>query len=113
MQIKLVNLLLVVLFSAVLAYGLASCNSILANYIAAGGFAFFAGTLSPIVAVNYEYARSALNLRILSGVFFVLGLAINGLFAFSLSSATAYIVISAIALLIYLFLASAIYGTRQ
>lgn len=113
MKINPVNFLIALLVSAILAYALWSFGGDLKNYVAIGAFVFFAGTLVPMIGGSFELSRNGNNLRIASAVFFVLGLSINGLFSMIAFSATAYIVVSAIVFLLYVFLANAVYRVRQ
>ena len=113
MKINPVNTLVAVLLSALLAYALWSLDGELKNYVAVGAFVFFAGTLVPMIGGSYESARNGFNLRVLSGVFFVVALVINVTFSSISLSATAYIVTDAALLLIYILLGNAIYGARQ
>lgn len=62
---------------------------------------------------GYASARRGVNLRVVSGVFFGIALGLNTLFAIFDLSATAYIVISAVLILVYLLLANAIFNARQ
>lgn len=113
MKINLVNFLIAVLVSAILAYALWNFGGDLKNYVAVGAFVFFAGTLVPTIGGSFELSRNGINLRVTSAVFFVLGLVINCMFSLITFSATAYIVISAIAFLLYILVANAVYGVRQ
>ena len=113
MRPNLGNLLIALTISALIAYGLWAAGDDLKNYVGIGCFAYLAGTLCPAIGIQYEFQRSALNLRVVCGVFFVLGLAVNIGFALMGSSPTAYILTSAISFLVYLFLGNIIYGTRQ
>lgn len=113
MKLNPVNSLIALVLSAILAFALWSLNGDLKNYVAVGAFVFFAGTLVPLIGGRYEYVRSGVNLRVVSGVFFVLGLVINGIFGSLAFSATAYIVTSALVFLVYAFIANALYSTSQ
>ena len=109
MRLNPVNALIAVLLGAVLSYGLWS----LRNYVAAGSAIFFIATLLPLLLGGYASARRGVNLRVVSGVFFGIALGLNTLFAIFDLSATAYIVISAVLILVYLLLANAIFNARQ
>lgn len=113
MKINPVNCLIAIALSAIIAFALWSVDGELKNYVAVGAFVFFAGTLVPMLGGNYECARNEANLRVMSGIFFVIGLVINGLFSAISYSATAYIIISSLAFLVYIFVSNAIYGTKQ
>lgn len=103
MRFNPINSVIAVLLSALLAYGLWSLDGSLKNYVAIGGFAYFAGTLVPCLGASFEYTRRGTNLRILSGLFFAVGLAINGLFALMSMAATTYVILLAIVFLMYAF----------
>jgi hypothetical protein len=113
MKIHPVNFMIAVAVSALVAYGLWSIDGPLKNFVAVGSFVFFAGTLTPCMGINYERARNAINLRIVSIVFFVIGAVLNATFSFIDVSQTAYILVIAISFLIYIFLANAIYNAKQ
>ena len=113
MKINPVNALVAVLLSALLAYALWSLGGDLKNYVAVGTFVSLAGTLVPMIGGSYEYARNGFNLRVVSGVFFVLALGINVMFASISLSATAYIVTNGALFLVYILLGNVIYGARQ
>jgi hypothetical protein len=113
MKINPTNAAIATLLSALLAYAMWSIEGSNRHYVAIGGFVFFAGTLVPIIGGEFEKARNGLNLRTVCGLFFVLGLITNAIFAMVDFSATAYIVVSASLFLIYVLLANSIYGARQ
>ena len=113
MKINPVNSLVAVFVGALLAYALWSMGGDIRNYVAVGAFVFFVGTLLPLIGGSYDYPRSAVNLRVVAGVFFVLGLIINVLAALLDFSATAYIIISALVFVIYVFIGNAIYNAKQ
>jgi hypothetical protein len=108
-----VNFLVALAISMLIAYGLWSLDGALKNYVALGGMAFLAGTLIPCIGLHYETGRNATNFRVTSGLFFVIGLLINSVFAFLDSGQAAYVVISATVFLIFVVTGNAIYGARQ
>lgn len=113
MKVSTVNFLIAVLASLILAYALWNIDGELKNYVAVGGFVFCVGTLVPCFGISYDYRPRATNLRAVSGVFFFVGLAINGVFSIVSASAAIYIVISALCFLAYIFIANSIYGAPQ
>ncbi len=113
MKINPINFLIGVLLSALLAYALWSLDGQLKNYVAVGSFAFFTGTLGLALGGSHEHARRGVNLKVLAGLFFVLGLAINGTFAVLSISGTTYIVVSGIVFLIFIFVINGLLGSRQ
>lgn len=113
MKIHPVNLPAALAISALIAYGLWSLDGALKNFVAVGATAFLAGTLIPCIGIQYEPGRHAVNFRVVSGLFFVIGLLINSVFAFLGAGQAAYVVISAVVFLVYVTAANAIYGARQ
>ena len=113
MQINPVNALIAVLLSALIAYALWSFDGTLANHVAVGAFVFLVATLVPLIGGSYERPRNGFNLRVTSGVFCVIALLDNILFASFDFSATAYIVTTASLFLVYVLLANAVYNARQ
>lgn len=113
MKINPVNALIAVVLSAVMAYALWSLNGDLKNHVAVGAFIFFVGTLLPLIGGSFEQARNGINLRVVSGTFFVLGLVLNSVFGIFSFSATTYIVSSALIFLVYVFIANAVFGAKQ
>ncbi len=113
MKINPVNFLVAIAISALMAFGLWSLDGELKNYVAVGAFSFLAGTLVPGIGIKYELVRRAVNLRIVSIVFFVIGLLINGAFSLINLSSTLYTIVSTIVFLIYVLLVNAIYSAKQ
>ena len=113
MKINPVNSLIAVVLSALLAYALWSIEGAIRNYVAVGSFVFCVATLLPLMGGSFENERRGINLRVIAGVFLGLGLAINVVFPLFEFSATAYIIVSALAFLVYVFIANTIYGAQQ
>lgn len=113
MKTGLVNSMVAVLLAALASYALWSVGGNIQNYIAVGSFVFFFSTLLPLIGGAYEYPRNAINLRIVAGIFFALGVVINALAALLDFSPTAYIIISALIFFIYVLVANAIYNAKQ
>lgn len=113
MKINPVNSFIAVVLSALLAYALWSIEAGIRNYVAVGTFVFCAGTLLPLMGGSYGNERRGINLRVVSGIFLGLGLAINVVFPLLEFSATAYIIVSALTFLVYAFVANSNYGTQQ
>jgi len=113
MKVNPVNFLIAIAISALMAFGIWSLDGELRNYVAVGSFVFLAGTLAPAIGLEYELARRAVNLRLLSIVFFVIGLVINTAFSLINLSSTTYTIVSAVVFLLYVLLANAIYSAKQ
>jgi hypothetical protein len=114
MRIHPVNFLIALLISALLTFGLVSLDAnLLKGATGIGSFIFSALTLALALGVTFENARAAVNLKVLSLLFFVLGLGVHLLFAFLWSSLVGYVICSGIAYLVHLLLAQSLYGARQ
>ena len=113
MKLNPVNFLIALGLSALIAFGFWSFGSPLRHFVGVGSFVFLAGTLVPFMGMAFDLPRRAVNLRLVCALFFFVGLVINGCsLAFDLS-ATFYVIASAVAFLIYAFVANAVYSARQ
>lgn len=113
MKLNPVNFLIALGLSALIAFGLWSFESPLKNFIGAGAFVFLAATLIPFMGIEFESPRRAINLRLVCGLFFVAGLIINGGSVAFEPSPTLYVIANAIAVLLFVFLANAVYSAKQ
>lgn len=113
MNIRLINFIVALFFSALISYGLWSVDGPLHNYVAIGSFLFLAGTLVPAIGIEFEYARRAVNLRMTCGVFFGVGLIFNLICALLQVGTTIYIISSAIVFLVFVLIANGVYAVRQ
>ena len=69
--------------------------------IAIGGFVFFAITLACTIGIQYETAGVSTNVRVLSSIFFVVGLVSHIVFSFFSSSVPLYVIVNGIVILVY------------
>lgn len=114
MRIHPVNLFVAIIVGALLTYGISSLDSnTMKGVIGIGSFAFLAVTLSFAIGITFENARTGVNLKIISVLFFVGSLFCNLVFAFIPFSQASYIISSGILFLIYVLVANGIYGARQ
>jgi hypothetical protein len=102
MRINTLNIAISVLISALVAYGFWCIGGGLAKYLAVGSFLYLSGTLAPAIGLSSANARVAVNQKAISGLFFLVGLAINAVFALFASSSVIYILLSAISYLIFI-----------
>ena len=113
MRVNPINFAVALGIAALLAYGFWSIESALRNFIAVGSFVYLSGTLLPAMGIVFELPRRTVNLRLVCMLFFVLGLVINGAFAAIDFSSVAYVIVSAVTFLLFIFIANAIYAARQ
>jgi len=113
MKINAINSLVALLISLLLAYAFWSLDGTLKNYVLVGSFFFLVGTLIPAIGITHESQRVLVNLRVLSGVFFAIALAINGIYSMIAAAPTAYIILSALLFVVYLFIANTVTSVKQ
>lgn len=114
MRIHPVNFLIALLISALLTYGLVSLEAnVLKGATGIGSFIFSCTTLALAIGINVDSARTAVNLKVLSLLFFGVGLGVNLLFVLLWPSQVGYIICCGISYLIYILLAQSVYAARQ
>lgn len=114
MRIHPVNFLIAIVISALLAFGFTNAAaSAMKLTVCIGSFVFFASTLTTTIGFTFEYVRSGVNLRIFSFISFLTAILLNFIFVFFSLSITSYIGTCGIAFLLFVFIANAIYGTKQ
>lgn len=113
MNIRPINFMIAIFASALIAYMLSTVEGSLQNYVVVGSFLFLAGTLTPAIGIEFSYARRATNLRMICGIFFTIGLLINGICTLLQVGPTTYIIGSALTFLLFAFVANAVYGAHQ
>jgi hypothetical protein len=101
-QVKFFQLIIAIAMSALISFGFYSMdiesNKLL---IAIGGFVFFAITLACTIGIQFETAGVSTNVRVLSSIFFVVGLVSHVVFSFFSSSVPLYVIVNGIVLLVY------------
>ena len=101
-QVKFFQLIIAIAMSVLISFGFYSMdiesNKLL---IAIGGFVFFAITLACTIGIQFETAGVSTNVRVLSAIFFVVGLVSHVVFSFFSSSVPLYVIVNGIVLLVY------------
>ncbi len=114
MKINFVQASIAIALSLLIAYGLYSFqvgeNKIL---LTIGSFVFMATTLLLTIGSNFETPRTTTNIRVVSGIFFVIALIGNIGFSFSKFSVPVYIMTNGILLLIFILIAYSINKAKQ
>lgn len=114
MKLNFVPTLIAVAVSLLIVYGLYSFhdseNKIL---LSLGSFVFLVTTLIITIGVNFEQSRSTTNIRVISGVFFLIALASNLIFSLFTFSSPGYIITNGILLLIFVLIAYSINKAKQ
>ena len=114
MKINFVQTIIAIVLSLLISYGLYSFhdseNKIL---LSLGSFIFLAVTLVITIGVNFEQSRTTTNVRVVSGIFFVIAFVSNLLFSFFTFSSPSYIITNGILLLIFILIVYSINKAKQ
>jgi len=114
MKVNFVQTIIAIAVSLLIAYGLYSFhdseNKIL---LSAGSFVFLALTLILTIGTSFELPRTTTNVRVVSGIFFVIALISNLVFTFLKFSVPSYVIINGILLLVFILIAYSINTAKQ
>ena len=114
MKINFVQTIIAVAISLLIAYGLYSFhdseNKIL---LSVGSFIFFAATLTFTIGASFNLSRTTVNIRVLSGIFFVIALISNLIFAFIKFSIPNYVIINGILFFTFILIVYSIHKAKQ
>jgi len=113
MKIDGVYFLIAVTAGLLISYGFWSQAEELSVFIAVGSALYICSTLGMMIGVRHENSRARVNLSILSGIFFVVGLIINWFFVYAGYIPVAYIMTSALSFLVYAALVNFIHNAAQ
>ena len=114
MRIHPLNLLIALMAAGLLTFGLASADvNTIKGTLAVGSFLMLGSTLGTAMGLECLNPRTGVNLRVISGIFFVLGLVLQLVFCFSQFSQTSYVVVNGIVFLGFVLATSSVYGARQ
>jgi hypothetical protein len=114
MKINFVQTIISVAVSLLIAYGLYnfhdSENKIL---LSAGSFIFLAATLTLTVGTSFELPRTSANIRVVSGIFFVIALISNLIFTFVNFPVPSYVITNGILFLTFISIVYSISKAKQ
>ncbi|MEI7983740.1 MAG: hypothetical protein WCI71_18980 [Bacteroidota bacterium] len=114
MKINFVQSIIAIAVSLLIAYGLysfhSSENKIL---LSLGSFVFFATTLLLTIGTSFQLPRTTTNVRVVSGIFFVVALISNLVFTFITFSVPSYVITNGILLLVFILIAYSINKAKQ
>jgi hypothetical protein len=114
MKIHPLNCLIAVLIGALLTYGITAIDAnTMKITIGIGCFVFLATTLSGGVGISFAHSRAGVNVRLVSVVFFAIGLLLNLCFAMLAPHQTGYIITSGVLFLLYILIAQAIFSSAR
>ena len=113
MKVHPVNLLAAFVMSALITYGLSIMDSnVIKVAMGIGSFVFFASTLGVSIGITFTSARTGVNVKVVSMVFFVIALIMNLAWAYFTFSQASYVITVGIAFLLYVVVANAIYRAQ-
>jgi hypothetical protein len=114
MKINFVQSIIAIAISSLIAYGFYSfhqgTNSIL---LSAGSFVFLTSTLLFAIGASFELPRTTMNVKVVSGIFFLMGLISNLIFTFIVFSPPLYIISNGILLLVFILISYLIIKAQQ
>ena len=114
MKINLVQTIIAIAVSALIAYGLYNFhdgeNQIL---LSVGSFVFLASTLVLTIGTSFQLPRTTTNVRVVSGIFFAVALISNLIFTFVEFSIPSYVITNGILLLVFILIAYSINRAKQ
>ena len=114
MKLNFAKAIIAVAVSSLISYGLYNIhdseNIIL---LSLGSLVFLATTLVISIGVNFERPRTTTNIRVVSGIFFVIALVSNLIFSFIKFSVPSYVITNGILLLIFVLIVYSINKAKQ
>jgi hypothetical protein len=114
MKVHPVNLLVALVISGLLTYGIVSVNGLpYPGLIGVGAFVTLASTLVTAIGLQFENPRAGVNVRLVSLLFFAGLLLFHAAAAFLTPSQTVYVIVTGIAFMVYVLIANAVHSARQ
>lgn len=114
MKINFLTTIIALAISSLIAYGFYSFNNSENKIIlSVGSFLFLSITLINLIGINFKLSRTTTNIRVVSGVFFVVSFFCNLLFSGFNFSIPTYVIINGIVFLIFMLIIYGIYRAKQ
>ena len=114
MEINIVQTIIAIAVSLLAAYGLYSFhNSENKILLSVGSLVFLATTLTFTIGTSFEQSRKTTNIRVVSGIFFVVAIISNLVFTFIKFSIPSYIITNGLLLLVFILIAYSINKAKQ
>ncbi|MDR2650801.1 MAG: hypothetical protein LBC68_00595 [Prevotellaceae bacterium] len=114
MKVNFIPIVIATAISLLIAYGLYSFydggNKLL---LSIGSFLFFAPTLITAIGISFPLPRTNLNIKVVSGIFFVIALISNVIFSFFDFSVPTYVLTNGILALIFILTVYSINKAQQ
>jgi hypothetical protein len=114
MKINFVPTLIGLFASALISYGFYVVHVLETNFLLSIGSFIFLGITSVFgLGISFEFQRTTTNIRVVSSLFFALGLITNLVFAFSAFSVPSYVIVNGILFLAFLLIIYSIEIAKQ
>lgn len=114
MKINPVQTAIAVAISLLITYGLySSSESESRILLSVGSFVFLAATLIVTLGAKFDFFRTATNIKITSGIFFVIAFISNLFFTFLYFSVPSYVIVNGILFLTFILIAYSISKAKQ
>jgi hypothetical protein len=114
MKLNIIQTIIAVLVSLLITYGLYSFhageNKLL---LSTGSFIFLSTALVMFIGTTFEFPRTTTNIRVVSGIFFIIGLISNSIFTFINFPVPSYIIINGLLILTFILIAYSIQKAKQ
>ena len=114
MKMNFVQIGISILISLIMAYGLFSFteseNGVL---LSVGGFIYFSTTLSMSFGIKFDFPRTTINIKVISFIFFIIGLISNLVFMLHSFTVPSYIILNSLLFITLILIAYSIYNLKQ
>jgi hypothetical protein len=114
MKINFVQSIIAIALSLLIAYGLYNFhNGENKMLLSVGCFVFLFATLLITIGASFELPRTTANVKVVSGIFFVIALISNLVFTFIIFTPPIYVITNGILLLVFILIAYSINKAGQ
>ena len=114
MKLNAIETIIAIAISLLLTYGMYYFHNIGNKMLlSAGSFMFLSITLIITIAATFELPRTTTNIKVISGIFFVIALISNIIFTFINFSVPVYIITNGVGLLAFILIIFSINKAKQ
>jgi hypothetical protein len=113
MKFNLITTIIAIAICLLIAYGFyAFFDGEQKLLLSVGSFLFLTLTLITVIGIKFDQSRTTVNVRVVSGIFFIIALISNFIFLFCQFSNPVYILTNGILLLVFIFIVYSISKTK-
>jgi tetrahydromethanopterin S-methyltransferase subunit C len=113
MKVRIVQTLIAISASLLVAYGFYSFSRNSNLLLAGGSFVFLAVTLISAVGMKSPRERTSTLIRVTAGIFAAIAMTSNLVFSFMSTNVPLYVIVNGILLLAFFLIAYSIYRSKQ